>query len=309
MTDSALTLKIASEIATLVSIGDLAADSHLSTQRLADRFNVSRSPVRQALEKLAARGVLEQRANRGFFVREDAIKNSPGLRKKDRDIAIPSDADDPYYRLAEDLLRDQLPAEATEQFLRDRYELTKSQLADTLNRATNEGWVERKPGYGWRFLPVVRTAESLEQVYRFRSVIEPAALMEPTFVPRRDILTELKRGQESMLGGDIERLPVDRLLLVNMDFHEQLAALSGNPYFSQALVRVNRLRRLLEYRSMIDRQRLFQQCREHLEILELVSSGENLEASALMRRHLSGAIARKSPIHRQSITTSIARKK
>lgn len=293
---SALSSRIASEIVQLISAGDLAPDAHLSTQKLADRFQVSRSPVREALQILAERGVLEQRTNRGFFVG----KNAPPTRAEG-DLALPNDGPDAYYDLAEDWLRDAVPSEVTEQNLRERYDVTKSQLIAVLNRATREGWVERKRGYGWRLLPVAKTPEALEQIYRFRSVVEPAALLEPTFELDRAVIAAQRRIQQSLLDGGIERLPAERLLIAGARFHEELIKLSRNPFFVQSLERVNRLRRLIEYRSLVDRQRFYIQCAEHVEILELVQRGKNLEASSVMRRHLSGAIARKSPIQRSLV--------
>ena len=72
--------------------------------------------------------------------------------------------------------------------------------------------------------------------------------------------------------------------------------MSHNPFFISALERVNRMRRLMEYRSRVDRERLMVQCSEHLELIELLERGEIAEASYFMRRHLSGALKRKSPV-------------
>ncbi len=63
-----------------------------------------------------------------------------------------------------------------------------------------------------------------------------------------------------------------------------------------ALQRVNRMRRLMEYRAKIDRERLVVQCSEHLEILNLLENGDVIDASYKMRQHLSGALKRKSPL-------------
>ena len=41
---------------------------HIVAQAVADRYGVSRSPVRHALEELAAQGLIERRENRGYFV-------------------------------------------------------------------------------------------------------------------------------------------------------------------------------------------------------------------------------------------------
>lgn len=287
---SSLANRIAADITRLIGIGEFPADFHLSTQQLADRFQVSRSPVREALTLLAERGLLHQRTNRGFFV-------APGTPPLEA-ATVREDPHAAYYRLAEDWLGDRIAAQVTEQLLRDRYGLTKSQVFELLNRATREGWADRKPGYGWQLLPVAKTPEALEQLYRFRAVIEPAGILEPAFELDRKVAAGLRRTQEGMLAGDIERLPAETLLAAGAVFHESLIRFSGNPFFVQALERVNRLRRLIEHRLDVSRQRLHVQSREHLGILDLLERGENLEASYLMRRHLSGAIAAKSPIIR-----------
>jgi DNA-binding GntR family transcriptional regulator len=293
MAANRLTERLSHEIRNMILAGEFAPDAHLSTQKLADRFGVSRSPVREALQNLAEQGALLKHPNRGFFVRE-TVRPSP----EELEAARPVDAPESYYRLAEDWLKDAIPDEVTEHFLRTRYALTKSELMDILNRATNEGWAERKQGYGWRFLPVAKTPEALEQIYRCRSIIEPPGLLEPTFQIDWAALKEQKRIQEVLLNGDIERLPAERLMTLNSQFHEEILRMSGNPFLHQALIRLNRTRKLLEYRSMVRRERLHLQCREHLEIIDLIERGDNLDASHFMRRHIVGAITEKEPLQR-----------
>ncbi|MCZ4088819.1 hypothetical protein [Sinorhizobium psoraleae] len=133
--------------------------------------------------------------------------------------------------LQKDWLTDRIPAEVTEQMLRERYDLTKSQVNDVLMRASREGWAERKQGYGWRFLPVAKTPEAFEQIYRFRMLIEPAAMLEPEFRLDRKIIEEQRRIQLRMLETDIERLPAERLLHNGALFHEELIKMSNNPFF------------------------------------------------------------------------------
>jgi DNA-binding GntR family transcriptional regulator len=187
MRSSFLAQKIAGEITELIRQGRMGEDSHLSTQEVADRFGVSRSPARDAMQMLADAGVLELKPNRGFFVR-----NLPNSDKPNDIVHPPLDGPSEYYALAEDWLHDRIPEEVTEQVLRDRYSLTKAQLADILNLASREGWMERKQGYGWRFLPVAKTPEALEQIYRLRFIIEPAGLIEPSFQFDRGTLKELR---------------------------------------------------------------------------------------------------------------------
>jgi len=186
----------------------------------------------------------------------------------------------------------------TEQFLLQHYDVKRSEITSTLFRATNEGWAERKPGYGWTLLPVVNTPEAFEQVYRFRAAIEPAALLEPTFELDFKVLDELQRIQERYLDGLVETETADRLVLVGLHFHEAIIKLSGNIFFHQALVRVNRLRRLLEIRSSVDRKRVYDQFSGHLELIGLLRQGDPVAASYYMRQHLTEAAARKGSLQR-----------
>lgn len=284
-----LASRIARDIVDAIAAGEIVEGEHLSAQRLADRFGVSRSPVREALQALADQGYLDRHANRGFFARAGVdVANRPRA-----ELAGPFEAPNDYQRIAEDWLADRLPSEVTEQMLRTRYDLTRAQLNDILLRASREGWAERKNGYGWRLLPVAKTPEAFQQIYRFRGVIEPAAMLEPTFQIDRGALSELRRMQERMLEKDIERLPEGRLLDNGAAFHEVLIKFSGNPFFHQALVRVNRMRRLMEHRSRVNRRSIFDQCTEHLEMVGLLERGEVIEASYYMRRHLGRALASK----------------
>ena len=290
---SPLAQRIAKQIADDIGAGRLVDGTHLGTQRLAAEFDVSRSPVRDALALLEEEGYLERRANRGYFVR---VPEGWSAGASDMARARPFEEPNNYQRMADDWLASRIPGEVTETELRNRYGLTRTQLSDMLMRAVREGWMERKQGYGWRFLPVAKTPEAFEQIYRFRMAVEPAAMLEPTYRVDRAELADLRRGQEDILNGAIDRLPAEALLDRGAQFHETLIGFSGNPYFQQALVRANRLRRLLEYRSPIDRRRLYAQCADHLEIISLLDKGDVAEASSLLRRHLGGALRIKSPV-------------
>ncbi len=286
-----LSNKIARRIAQEILSGSLEAGSHIGTQTIANNYQVSRTPVRDALITLEEANLLERIPNRGYFVPNDiSIKTL-------KTFAENQETESSYYhKFAEDWLTDELPEVVSEQSLRQRYDLTKSGTQELLSRATREGWAEPKDGYGWKLLPVAKTAEAFDEIYRFRMAIEPAAMLEPSFEVDRKILDDLRRTQEGMLENDISESPREMLLRNGSDFHEQLISLSRNPFFLTSLQRVNRMRRLMEYRADINRERIVEQCSEHLQIISLLERGEIAEASYLMRRHLSGALKRKSPI-------------
>ncbi|MFY0681625.1 MAG: GntR family transcriptional regulator [Thalassovita sp.] len=291
MRASALASKISNRLLQDIVAGNMALGSHISAQQLADRYGVSRTPIREALEALETQGVLVRQPNRGYFVAQDIPASAKAALEQD----APSDSED-YQTLAADWLKNEIPEEVTEQFLRQRYDWTKARVGELLVRAAREGWAERKEGYGWRFLPVAKTPEAFDEIYRFRMAIEPTAMLEPSFELDHKVLAEQRRIQENMLEMDMSKAPGEALLSNGALFHEELIKLSGNPFFLMALQRVNRMRRLMEYRAEINRDRLIEQCTEHLEILSLLERGNTVDASFRMRQHLSGALKRKSPL-------------
>lgn len=59
---------LAEQVADIVLSGEIAPGMKLDEQMLAQRFDVSRTPVREALRQLASTGLIELKPNRGAFV-------------------------------------------------------------------------------------------------------------------------------------------------------------------------------------------------------------------------------------------------
>jgi len=68
MTDTARPQQIADRIVDAILARKLAPGARLGEQQLADLFGVSRTIVREALARLAARGMVEVNSRRGWFV-------------------------------------------------------------------------------------------------------------------------------------------------------------------------------------------------------------------------------------------------
>lgn len=282
-----MTEGLAARILDHVRAAALGPGTHLTAQGLADLLSVSRFPVGQALRLLASKGVVTHERNRGYFVSGTAAASPEALG-----LPTGDDSSDAYFRIAEDHLNGRLPDPASEAFLRERYRLTKAQLSAVLGRIAQEGWVERRTGYGWSFSPMLTTPESLEQTYRVRLAVEPAALLEPTYRLDADTAARCRAAEMRLLAGAIETDSADALHERGVRFHETIIGASGNPFFLETVRRINRVRRLLSYRSMVDRKRYRQQSEEHLEILDLLERGRNREASRALRRHLEHTVAK-----------------
>jgi len=285
-TDAGQPPALAARLLQQLARADHAVGHRLTEQALADALGVSRSPVRKALRYLEILGAVRSEPNRGFSVARDPTR----LRK----LRIPGDDESDeavYMRLAEERLAGALPAEVSEAELMKRHDLKRLQVQRVLGRMAREGLVERKPGRGWAFRPLLSTVESHRESYRFRMIIEPAALLEPTFRIDPAAFARVRREQEQMLDGGIETWSAAERFRVGAEFHETLVACSHNRFLVDALRNVNRLRRLIEYPGHTKapqqaRERLHRQCREHLHLLDLIEAGERIEASFALRQHL-----------------------
>jgi DNA-binding GntR family transcriptional regulator len=277
---SDLSEALAAKIIAHIDAEKLAAGTHVAAQELADRFSVSRSPINQALRLLHEKGVLAHERNRGYMVGDGGVSS--------QDLGLPTEEDlsRVYLRIADDRSHGRLPAQVSEALIRSRYDLTRAQATAVLGRIAQEGWVERRPGYGWEFSEMLTTPEALVQTYRARMALEPAALFEPGYRLEPEAIERLRATELALLDGGLETMPPDALHERGVRFHETIVGAGGNPFFLDALRRINRVRRLLSYRSMTTRSRYHEQCREHLDILGLLEQKRNAEAAEALRAHL-----------------------
>ena len=277
--------KTVTKILDLIKEDRLQEGAHLRAQKIADRLRLSRSPVNDALGILEQHGVVARKPNRGYFL----LRDFDVAGEAPADITPPS-ADDivtqTYFALADELLRGELPMQCSEALLRTRYALTNAQTQALLGRISQEGWAQRRPGYGWEFSSMMTTPDSLLQSYRLRLALEPAALREPGFRIEKSVLARCRAAEMHLLNGGIATDTADQLHDRGVRFHESLVEASGNPFFIDTIKRVNRVRRLLSYRSMQDRSRYQQHCDQHLAILDLLERERNDEAAEALSAHL-----------------------
>jgi DNA-binding GntR family transcriptional regulator len=262
--------------------------SHITEQELADRFHVSRTPVRAALAVLARSGAVERRPNRGYFVAAPpaALAAAP-VAKVDEDKL--------YYRIAEDRLAGRLDARVTEAELVRRYRTTRTRVAATLSRMAHEGWLQRLPGHGWAFEPMLESVKGYEDGYRFRAVVEPAALRQPGYRLAPEAIARCREIHRDLLQNGA-RYSDSEVFDVGAGFHELIVSGSGNPFWLDAVRRVNALRRLFEYRAKRNRGKIEGQYHEHMKLLDLIEAGQLEKAAKMLERHLSEALRVKAPL-------------
>lgn len=275
---SKLQARLAAQILEHIRANEFAPATHLAEAELCRQFRVSRSPVRGALALLERHGHVEHVPRRGYFTRDGAA-GTP--------VPVPHASDDDLYlTIAEDRVVHRLPGQVSEADLLRRYDVPKGELHRALQRLLREGLVERLPGRGWLFAPVLNSKETHDESYRFRLAIEPYALFEPGYRLDAAAAAECERKHHRILDGSVRQITAIELFDMNAEFHELLAAGSGNRFFLQAIQQQNRLRRFVNYHWTYGPERVFDTCREHLAVLEAVKSGNLSWAATLLRRHL-----------------------
>lgn len=292
---SGLPHQLAHQIVERARRDGLGPGAHLAEQTLAEAFGVSRTPVRQALDLLEADGIVERRRHRGVFLRR--------LPKPARRGADARQGEDPlYFRIADDYLAGTIGPRVGESDLLRRYGVSRAQLLRLFARMVREGWLEKSPGQGWTFLPILRSSETYAQSYRFRALIEPVALLEPGYRLEPATLSRLRAEQRALLDGGWHSFSRAETHRIGAQFHEAIVAGSGNPFLIDSLRRVNAMRRLVEYRIHRERDWLVKVCEEHLRLLDLIEAGRLTDASAFLRIHLQDSKVTKSSLANASIS-------
>jgi DNA-binding GntR family transcriptional regulator len=278
-----LQVQTAEQILDIIQHDGLNAGHHLTELSLARRVGLSRTPVRAALQMLSDQGILILRPRHGYV-----------LARNGHDIEMPAElpmsADETLYRqLARDKVANRLASCVTETFLMRRYGASRNLVSAALSRLSEEGLVRRGRGREWAFIEILNSASAQQESYQLRLMLEPAALLLPSFKADREELVRLRKQHMNLLAAEEIASRSREVFHIDASFHEQLARMSGNSFVLAAVRQQNRLRRLIEYQGYRDVSRVHAWCREHVAIIDAVLRGSARKASALLSLHLTNA--------------------
>lgn len=254
---------------------------HIREQWLADRLGVSRSPIRTAFKELEGLGLLRSEQNQGYFLAVDPEAPDFG------EAQLPQSSEERIYRqIASERFARLLGEQISVAELVRRYRASRSTVLKVLTRMQEEGLVEKSAGHGWTFGPALNDEEAYQESYRFRLLVEPAAVLEPNFILPPQRLAGLRERHENMIQGAVFSQPVAALFDLDAAFHDTIAEACGNRFLAQAIRQQTRLRRLSEYERYSSRERLLESFREHLRVLEALEQGDKALAADCLRVHI-----------------------
>ena len=274
-------LDLARKILDLARARGFGPGSHLPEQLLASACNVSRTPVRAALNLLVDQGLAVHEASSGYRL-ADAFSAASTLAGP-----LPNAAE---AELAGRILRDRaarrLDETVTVGELIRRYGAPRSAVAKALARLVEDGFVSRAPGQSWVFAPMPDAPESQADSFEFRLLLEPEALRTPGFRLDPDRAAALRRAMVAFLAEADSGLDPRAFQVLDTEFHSLIARGAANRFVAEALATHLKLRELPGAAVRTNVVRLRQAMQEHLGILDQMEAGRFDVAADLLRVHL-----------------------
>nr|WP_280842961.1 GntR family transcriptional regulator [Pararoseomonas baculiformis] len=261
----------------------------LSRPALAEALGVSRTPVNGAIALLEELGAVR---TEGRSVRLCSLDLAP-------EALQPGGEETGVARLLVAIARGRADGtvgdEVSERQLAQHLGMGRGVVVQALAQLAEAGVVSRNRGHGWRFTAGFASAEERAASYRFRLLIEPAALLEPGFTLPPGFATQMRREHQGFLDRPWRDDDAVAFFRINAEFHAGLAEASGNRFIAAAVVQQNRLRTLANYSWRLGDERVGVSVREHLAILDSLQAGDRDRAALQMRLHLTDAMALRKP--------------
>lgn len=269
--------RLAGRIVEIARMRGLPEGTHIAAAPLADELGVSRTPVVRALSLLAEAGAVRRDENRGAFLADISVYDPQELGSAEEAL---------YWRVANDRLDGRIEAQFDAAGFARRYGASRALSQRVLSRFVAEGVLERRPGGGYRFAPLLSGRAATAASVRFRLATEPAAFDEPGFSALPGELAQIRTEQEMLL--DSRNTPGQSVANFerNARFHEAIASWSGNPFLLDVARRHTALRRLRQYRIFVEPERIAESAREHLAVLDAIEEGDLATARRRLAAHI-----------------------
>ncbi|MBD9375267.1 GntR family transcriptional regulator [Rhizobium sp. ARZ01] len=274
-------VELAQKILDIAGERGISRGERLAEQAIASLCNVSRTPIRKALQVLAERGLVTTEQEGGYVLAVDPI-----VTARLDDTPEGDSESEMYGAILRDLAAGRIAEMQTVASLQRRYEVSRQTVQNALMKLAEENLAERGAGQQWLLKQFAISGDATAKSYEFRLATEPLALTLPDF--RRDLpaLTSLR--QSMLLLKGMSEATFDRKLFerTDFDFHTLVARSCGNPFMAETLVNHHRRRRAIPSVGHVAAFRLLQSNLEHLQILEQIERGQMELAADLMRVHL-----------------------
>ncbi|MDQ0321118.1 DNA-binding GntR family transcriptional regulator [Pararhizobium capsulatum DSM 1112] len=274
-------VELAQKILEIASERGMRPGDRLAEQALASLCNVSRTPIRKALQVLLERGVVTTETEGGY-----ALSADPATMPRLEGAAESEGESDIHAAILRDLAAGRISDQQTVASLQRRYAVSRQTVQNAMMKLADENIAERAAGQQWVLKQFAVSSDAVAKSYEFRLATEPLALIMPDF--KRDIPAIVSLRQSMLILRSMSEASFDQKLFerTDFDFHMLIAKSCGNPFMSEALTNHHRRRRSNPVSGHANLFRLMQFNLEHMQILEQVERGQMELAADLMRVHI-----------------------
>jgi len=261
-------------LATRVLSGD-EPPSSLTLDRLSARYNVSITPVREAVSELLAEGILQRDGGRRLTAGRGRLRSDAQAEP-----SRPTTPEERFEMVSQSLVRLSVKGETIllrEQATAEEYDLSRTAIRQIFHRLASDGLLEHLPRRGWRLRPFQQG--DLDSYIEIRVALERKSLeLAKHRLLEEDLLEMLDRNQ----------LPKDEQDTPKIDdgLHVYLIAKAENSYITDFFARQGKYYGMLFDWEALDRTAALQTVEQHREILESLIARDWETAADRLENHI-----------------------
>lgn len=167
--------------------------------------------------------------------------------------------------------------------LAEQFGVSATPVREAMLDLAKAGLVEAVPNKGFRVTEL--TERDLDEYTAIRALLEPPTVASVAAGVPRERIEELRPLAEQIVAAAVRK---DVLAYVEADnaFHLALLALAGNQHLVEVVRDLRYRSRLYGVPGLAERAELEPSARLHLELLDVVASGDAVAAERLTREHL-----------------------
>lgn len=279
----------------MIESGQVRPGERLLEAEVVRAFGISRSPARQALDRLCQGGLLEELAGRGYRVPGNPDAEAAGVAVLDTvDLSAPRQWERMYEEVEQELFVRTLfsSVRLNELRLAAHFGVSRTVTRDLLARMHGVGLVAKDSAGHW--IAEKMTPDRIRHLYELRCLLEPAALRQAAPQVPAAVLQEM-RGR--ILAARAET-PISsaRFDQAETDLHITLLGYCPNAEILRALKRTHLLfgptRYLFDPFLGIPIRLIVAALDEHLTIIDLLRDGQVDRSARTLESHLRDAVER-----------------
>lgn len=276
----------------MIAAGQIRPGERLLEAEVVRAFGISRSPARQALERLREDGVVEPLEGRGYRV--------PGGEASDTAVLDPVDVSAPrqwermYQEVEQELFVRTLfgSVRLNELRLAEHFGVSRTVTRDLLARMHGVGLIAKDHAGHW--IAEQMTPDRIRHLYELRCLLEPAALRQAAPRVPPAVLADMR----ARLLATRAQTPISSTHFdeAETDLHITLLGYCANPEIMRALKRTHLLfgptRHLFDPFLGIPIRLIVAALDEHIEIIDLLLDAQPERAAKALEAHLRDAVER-----------------